>query len=76
MRQGAGAFELDLADLLANEENDWTPIMWRPLGELREELAAFERRIAVVTRRLQRPPATPDAAWPRSRVSARSAPLP
>jgi transposase len=62
MRQGAGAFKLDLAGVLADEENDLTPTMRRLPGELREELGALEARIATVSREIEATAGTHDAA--------------
>jgi transposase len=62
MRQGAGAFKLDLAGVLADDSNDLTPVMRRLLGELREELGALETRIAAVSREIEATATTNDAA--------------
>jgi transposase len=62
MRQGAGAFKLDLATVIADEENDLTPTMRRLLNELREELGALEVRIAAVSREIEATAAANDAA--------------
>ena len=62
MRQGAGAFKLDLADVLADEGNDLTPTMRRLLGELREDLQELETRIAAVSREIGATAGTNDVA--------------
>lgn len=62
MRQGAGAFKLDLADVLADDGNDLTPTMRRLLGELREDLRQLEARIAAVSREIEATAGTNDAA--------------
>jgi len=53
IREGAGVFKVDLARILADEENDLTPRMRKLLGELVEDLCAFETRIAEVTREIE-----------------------
>lgn len=62
MRQGAGAFKLDLTGVIADEENDLTTTMRRLLRELREELGALEGRIAAVSREIEATASTNDAA--------------
>ena len=62
MRQGAGAFKLDLAGVIADEENDLTPTMRRLLSELWEELRALEGRIAAVSREIEATATTNDVA--------------
>lgn len=62
MRQGAGAFKLDLAGVLDDVENDLTATMRRLLCELREELGALEARIAAVSREIEATASTNDAA--------------
>jgi len=53
IRQGAGVFRLDLPRVLADEENDLTPAMRRMLGELFEDVARLDQRIAAVTREIE-----------------------
>jgi transposase len=62
MRQGAGAFKLDLAGAIANEDNDLTPTMRRLLVDLREELHALEARIAAVSRDIEAAAASDEMA--------------
>jgi transposase len=47
--QGAGLFRRDLPGILADETNDLTPAMRRMLGELFENLARIDLRIAAAT---------------------------
>ena len=53
MRQGVGAFKLDLAAAMADENNDLTPAIRRLLGELRDDLLQLETRIAAVSREIE-----------------------
>jgi len=53
IRQGAGVFRLDLPRALADEGNDLTPAMPRMLGELFEDVARLDQRIAAVTREIE-----------------------
>ena len=53
MRQGVGAFNLDLAVAMADEGNDLTPAIRRLLGELRDDLLQLETRIAAVSREIE-----------------------
>lgn len=53
IREGAGVFKVDLARILADEENDLTPRMRKLLAELTEDLRAAEARIAEVTREIE-----------------------
>ncbi|WP_376100872.1 IS110 family transposase (plasmid) [Roseomonas sp. CCTCC AB2023176] len=62
MRQGAGAFKLDLTGVIEDEENDLTPTMRRLLGELREELSVLEARIATVSREIEATAASNEVA--------------
>jgi hypothetical protein len=38
--------------VVANEENDRTPMMWRTLARLFDDLAELEKRIAEITREI------------------------
>jgi transposase len=49
MRQGAGAFKLDIHRVLADENNDLTTTMRRLLAEMRADLQHLEGRIKTVT---------------------------
>jgi transposase len=51
--QGAGLFRRDLPDFLADDGNDLTPAMRRMLGELFEDVARLDRRIAAATREIE-----------------------
>lgn len=62
MRQGAGAFKLDIQAVMIDEENDLTPMMRRLLGELCEELAQLELRIATVSREIEATAASSEVA--------------
>jgi transposase len=62
MRQGAGAFKLDLPRALADETNDLTPTMRRLLSDLFEDMRGLERRIAAVTREIEAIAARDDKA--------------
>jgi transposase len=62
MRQGAGAFKLDIQTVMADAENDLTPMMRRLLGELLEELAQLEARIAAVSREIEATAASNEVA--------------
>jgi transposase len=53
MRQGAGAFKLDLPRVIADVENDLTPTMRRLLGDLFEDLKRSEERIKEVTKEIE-----------------------
>jgi transposase len=62
IRQGAGAFKIDLPRVLADEANDLTPTMRRLLGDLFEDVRALEQRIASVTREVEAIAARDDKA--------------
>jgi transposase len=62
MRQGVGAFKLDLAAAMEDESNDLTPMMRRLLGELRDDLLQLEERIAAVSREIEALAARSDVA--------------
>ena len=53
IRQGAGAFRLDLPRVLADESNDLTPTMRRMLAELLEDVVRLDQRIAGATREIE-----------------------
>jgi transposase len=53
MRNGAGAFKLDLLGVLADDGNDLTPSMRRLLSDLWEHLKVLELRIAEITREVE-----------------------
>jgi transposase len=53
MRNGAGAFKLDLRQVLTDESNDLTPAMRRLVGDLWDHLQSLEGRIAEVTREIE-----------------------
>lgn len=62
MRQGVGVFKIDLPRLVADAENDLTPVMRRLLSDLFEDYRAAERRIAEVTREIEALAAHDDTA--------------
>jgi transposase len=62
MRQGAGAFKLDVVAVIADEENDLTSTMRRLLNDLREELGALDARIAAVSKEIEATAAANDVA--------------
>lgn len=53
MRQGAGVFKLDIQRVLADEDNDLTPVMRRLLQESWSDLLSLEERIATLNRQIQ-----------------------
>jgi transposase len=62
IHQGVGKFKADLPRILANEENDLTPMMRRLLGALFEDLKQLEGRIAEVSREIEAIAAQDDRA--------------
>ena len=52
IHQGIGKFRADFPRVLANEENDLTPMMRRTLARLFDDLAELEKRIAEITREI------------------------
>jgi len=62
MRQGAGAFKLDLPRVIADVENDLTSTMRRLLDDLFEDLKRSEERIKEVTREIEALAAKDDRA--------------
>ncbi len=62
IHQGVGKFKADLPRVLANEENDLTPMMRRLLGDLFEDLKHLEGRIAEVSREIEAIAAQDDRA--------------
>jgi transposase len=53
MRQGAGAFKLDFAAVMADESNDLTPMMRSLLSELWDEFVIVDTRLMMVTRQVE-----------------------
>ncbi|MGY3533191.1 transposase [Bradyrhizobium embrapense] len=53
IHQGVGKFKADMPRVLANEENDLTPMMRRLLGDLFGDLCHLEERITEVTREIE-----------------------
>ncbi len=62
MRQGAGAFKLDIRRVLADERNDLTTTMRRLLRDLAGDLEHLEKRIKAVTDEIDAVAAKDDAA--------------
>lgn len=62
MHQGVGKFKANLPGVLANEENDLTPMMRRLLADLFEDLKRLELRIAEVSREIETIAARDDRA--------------
>lgn len=62
IRQGTGAFKLDIARIIADEANDLTPAMRGLLTELWEELKVVDVRLAAVSRQVETLAARHDAA--------------
>jgi transposase len=53
IHQGIGKFRADFPRVLANEENDLTPMMRRTLARLFDDLVELEKRIAEITREIE-----------------------
>jgi len=53
IRNGAGAFKLELPKVLANDANDISPAMRRMLSELFDDMRHMDERIAELTRRIE-----------------------
>lgn len=53
LRTSAGGFHADIRGHLANEANDLSAAMRRLLGELLDDLAQLERRIAAITKEIE-----------------------
>jgi transposase len=53
MRNGAGAFKLDLSKVLADETNDLTPAMRQLMRDLWDHLQKLEERIHDLTREIE-----------------------
>jgi transposase len=53
IRQGVGAFKLDIARIVADEGNDLTPMMRAILKELWNEFTVADARLAAITRKLE-----------------------
>lgn len=53
IHQGIGKFKADLPRVLANDENDLTPMMRHLLADLFSDLRRLEERIAEVTREIE-----------------------
>lgn len=53
IRQGIGVFRRDLPRVLADDDNDLTPLMRRMLAELLEDIQRIDARIAETTREIQ-----------------------
>ena len=53
MRQGAGAFKVDIARIIADEHNGLSATMRAILKELWNEFALADTRLAVITRKLE-----------------------
>src|SRR3954453_19604536 len=62
IRQGTGAFKLDIARIIADDANDLTPAMRGLLTELWEELKVVDVRLAAVSRQVEIIAARHDAA--------------
>ena len=62
MRQGAGAFKLDIGRVVADEGNDITPTMRRFLGDLLGDLQHLETRIKAVSQEIEALAARDDQA--------------
>ena len=62
IHQGVGKFKANLPGVLANEENDLTPMTRRLLADLFEDLKQLELRIAEVSREIETIAARDDRA--------------
>lgn len=62
MRQGAGIFKVDLPRVLADKENDLSPVMRRLLEDLFADLMRLEERIKQVSKEIEAIAAREDVA--------------
>ncbi len=53
IRNGAGAFKLELPKVLANDANDISPAMRRMLSDLFDDMRRLDERIAELTRQIE-----------------------
>ena len=53
LREGTGAFKIDLPKAIGDDANELTPLMRRLLGELFEDFLTLDRRILDLTREIE-----------------------